>query len=467
MDEFLREINISVFHEWILMQQDDRYEIRDEGKVIVLENEAASAKTYFRPESIIELELTNRKNLKCEFYLHFRLQNLKHGTQLFKEMMQAFLNVSEDKNTRVLLSCTSGLTTNFFAQMLNEGARSTGLPLEFEACSYNLLADKGVEYDLIMLAPQIGWMEPRVQSIFNRTPVVTIPSKLFAAYDVMGTFAFVKEALEDQDDVPANIERQPLDMKVPVAYDGKVLVIACFTSAHHVHTDYRLYSREHILMNGERVKPDIRPSDLEDIIVMVMKDHPDLSVCSLAFAQGVEEALDVRRVMTGLSRKYNLHYVWNSVAGAAVTGIFAVQDTYDSLAFYTLPRGAQEGRIGSVVKGHLLTGKNSQAGRTGRLPLALSMSPDKLSRTFEGSLELVTKTLAALIAVNAPDMVAYENANVPDAQEVRQALLDYIPEDDLPVIVRIDTPKEYVLIGQNILAVKAVEEQRPDIARRH
>ena len=53
-----------------------------------------------------------------KFFLHFELVDLDHAKELFEEMAQVLQEQGLFDTTRVLLCCTSGLTTTMFANRL-------------------------------------------------------------------------------------------------------------------------------------------------------------------------------------------------------------------------------------------------------------------------------------------------------------------------------------------------------------
>ena len=48
------------------------------------------------------------------------MKTMKHAVELFYEMIESIIQLSNKPITKVLLSCTGGLTTGFFAQRINE-----------------------------------------------------------------------------------------------------------------------------------------------------------------------------------------------------------------------------------------------------------------------------------------------------------------------------------------------------------
>ena len=71
------------------------------------------------------------------------MKTMKHATELFNEMMNNILQLVEKPKIKILLSCSGGLTTSYFASKLNEAAQLldyhyavsyTHLPIVGSAC---------------------------------------------------------------------------------------------------------------------------------------------------------------------------------------------------------------------------------------------------------------------------------------------------------------------------------------------
>lgn len=72
-----------------------------------------------------------------KFYLYFELKDIKHAEELFEEMLETFETLKNHEKIKILLCCTSGLTTNFFKEKLNEAAEILSLDYEFYAVSFS------------------------------------------------------------------------------------------------------------------------------------------------------------------------------------------------------------------------------------------------------------------------------------------------------------------------------------------
>ena len=146
---------------------------------------------------IVEMSVTNLSDGENKFYLHFELRDLAYAEELFAEMLQTITDLKNNQNLKILLSCTGGLTTGFFADKLNETAKILNLNYEFSAVPFNRLYNVGFDYSVILLAPQIAFQLKNTQEILHDKLVLKIPPKIFASYDSGEMLKFIEENLNN------------------------------------------------------------------------------------------------------------------------------------------------------------------------------------------------------------------------------------------------------------------------------
>lgn len=465
MDDFLRDIHTLIFKQWILCQsiKGCKMSLKTSGdeEEIYLETERSFGKAAFHKNNVIELVLENRQTGSVDFYLHFQMQTLKHAAGLFHELVNTMIHAQERKKLRILLSCTSGLTTSFFAESLNDAARTIMLDYEFSAVSFNELADQGNDYDVILLAPQIAYQQAYIQSVLHRVPVEAIAPHVFAQYDCGAIFKQIELALKK--DIP---EVPLLQLKVNINYPEKILSIGVLKSRIHAHIVYRVYQQEEILTNGEMIKPNIDIHDYNDIVNLCLLEHPDLKIVGIAMPGIIQgghltmlgEGFDHCDVVGYLRNKHpNISFSLDNDVNAIVSGIYAVNTGYDTMSFYFLPKGNKIGGVGNIFKGQIVKGRQNIAGEVQYLPLNYSKSTEELAKTIEGSTEIVAKTLVSIISILGPDLIAYYCSNVPSIDDLKEEMSRYIPDEYIPVIKKIDNMQEYILFGEMIMCIMRVE----------
>lgn len=468
MDEFLKEIYVAVFKKWLTFQKSEEYIISEETspeEAIVLTSDVTIGKIVFHDQCVMELSVTNKKTDQIEYYLHFRMQTLKHAVCLFREMVSTMSTFNEQKTVKVLLSCTSGLTTGFFADQLNTAAKAMHKDYSFEAVAYNELANVGTDYNIILLAPQISYQEARVRSIFDRTPVTTIPSIAFAKYDCDAVFKLIEKTLFEDESKKESVNL-PGVLRLSINHPDQILAIGIIKTAHHVHLHYRVYEKQNILTYGDIIKHAIALVDFNDIINMALMKCPHIKHVAIA-APGIMarghmtllghgfDHVDVVGYLKGLHP--SLTFSLDNDVNAIVSGLYALQDNVDSLSFMFLPRGSYVGGVGSIYKGQLIKGLKNVAGEVQYMPIAYSDDPEKLGKSEEGSKEILAKTLAGVISVLGPEEIAYYCSNVPCEDELYHAIKNYVPEEYIPPIKKIENLKEYILFGEMIQIIMRLE----------
>lgn len=464
MDEFLRDIHTSIFFKWVLARRHPLYTVKIDpldATCICIDSAYAHSEVTFNAQNIIEMSVSNTVNDRVEFYLHFQMNTLKHAIELYEEMVDTILKISTSPKFKVLLSCTSGATTGFFSRKLNEVAEMLGLDYIFNAVPYSRLFELGHQYDIILLAPQIAYLKNKIQQAFKYTRVLTISSKVFAKYDC----GRVLKMLEDvsTDDVNNTNSEIPLKMRLGYTMHKKTLVISVIRDEGKVYIDYRLYDRNHtILLDQGIIKTKISILDISDILDTVLIAYPDIEMVGLSMPGIVNEGrlylvqhgFDNFDVISHLSMKYPQKFVLCNDVNCIVTGYYASQTKYQNISFIFQPKAGYAAGIGSIIHGQLVRGYQNVAGEVQYLPMDLPSTKQEMSKTFDGSLELMAKTLVSLISLLGPELIVVSCLLISDIEKLKEEMKKYIPSQYIPEIIFIDSLKEYNLLGQLILCIQ-------------
>ena len=187
MEDFLKDVYTSIYKKWILFQQIDNCQImlssKDQNKII-LETKYGVANVIFYKFNIIELNVISKIDQESCFFLHFQMNNINHAINLFYEMVECLKTLIKKPKIKILLCCSGGLTTTYFAYKIDEAIQLFALDYEIAATGYNELFKKGEQYDVILLAPQVSFMYAKVKKIFKDKYLLNIPAQVFAKYDV-------------------------------------------------------------------------------------------------------------------------------------------------------------------------------------------------------------------------------------------------------------------------------------------
>lgn len=158
------------------------------GQIIVWNN--------YLVEEIITDQATNKK----VFYLHYKMEDYKQITNLIKSFkLRMFLFCQKDaviktdnQERRILLCCTSALTTTLFAKMLQEFSDNNNLPYHFLATSIYDSETLSKDFDLILMAPQVQhYTKEMVKKYHQRFLIMNTLD--FAQYDCNNIISQIQE----------------------------------------------------------------------------------------------------------------------------------------------------------------------------------------------------------------------------------------------------------------------------------
>lgn len=205
MDEFYQEINAIFYLKWVIIQGEKynlQIEFEDEKQnTVIIKNDYVEGKIIYYGNGIFEEELTNRQTNEKIFYLHFQLTHFNHAIELFKEMVNCAIKANNKPQIRVLLCCSGGLTTTLFASKMSELAMLENLPYQISATGYTRLYEIASEYDVIILAPQVGYLLPQVKHRLDNKIIFTIPTRIFATSDFSGALKLIHVLFESMDNM--------------------------------------------------------------------------------------------------------------------------------------------------------------------------------------------------------------------------------------------------------------------------
>ena len=467
MDEFLRDIHTMIFKEWILMQDQANYKIRldsHNANIIVIETNYSYSEVTFNTMNIIELSVTNTFTNEIEFYLHFQMKTMKHAIELFHEMLESIHKLIHRPITKILLSCSGGMTTSFFAEKMNEAAKLLYLNFEVSAIGYNQLYNVGGDYDVIMLAPQISYMHAKVQEILKDQVVIKIPPQVFAKYDVGKTLGIIRDAMDQRK--ASQIEpTAPISLFKAVHNDVKILTLSLFRNSNRVHIAYRVSGEQNdILLDNEIIKSNVVIQDIFDVLDTVFLKYKDLNVIGISTPGIINDGFVSSSNVNGfgdidlyniLTQRYQQSFIITNDVNTAAVGYYASQDRYSSITFLFQPTSFYAG-AGTIINGQLIKGRLHLAGEVQYLPLNLSNDKLILNKTPEGAIELVAKTILSIISVISPDAIILSCVLIPQVHELKKELERYVPAQYVPDIIKVEDIQEYILLGLMILCARSL-----------
>lgn len=463
MDEFLSDIYMDVFREYVKMQNKG-YDMIEKKDRIIMETDQFDSYISFNENNIIELYVNNKIKDEMEFYLHFQMKNLKHAVDLFNEMKDAIDHIIETPQIRVLLCCSGGLTTSYFANKLNEAIELLGLDIQVSATGYHKVFQEAQDYDVILLAPQVGYQLAECESLLKDKSVRVIPGKIFAKYDVQGAIDLIMEAFNEK----KTIEKEKVEAKRSLYIGDMVMVISIYKN-NHINIDYCVYQGLEALDDQHLIKNSINDGDLYSIIDLVLLEFPDIKKIAISLPGIIDDGRVSSSFVIGefnlkqvLEKKYNRQIILNNDVNSAALGYYVTQNQYDSFIFLFQPVGVHAG-LGSVINGKLLYGKYHMAGEVKFLPLELSQSHEELCITPVGAVELVYKLLLSVISIISPEHIVLYCNLIEDKSLIETMLKERIKPELNYYDVDIDqiyNLQEYIYFG--LLQLCIDEESKSD-----
>lgn len=461
MDEFLSEIYIEVFKQWILMQKSKDLDISlsNDQKNIVIKNKYSKSQINFYNMNIVEFSVENLMKKEIEFYLHFQIKNIKHAIGLFNEMLEMINQLTNKPALKVLLSCTGGLTTGYFADRINQITKLLNIDIEVAAVSYNNLYKASDDYDMIMLAPQISYMNAKVCEILKNKIVVNIPSAIFAKYDVKKILSFIEEQ-RNYKKILSKGKHTPLNARNMKPSGVKTLCLALIRNSNRVHIVYRTYDENNgILESNEIIKPVVSIQDYYDVIDSMLAKYPDIKVIGLSTPGIIRGDRIISMSIVGLQEisikhdftlKYSQKFIFSNDANTIALGYYSSTENCSSLSFVFQPVSSYSG-AGHIVNDRLIIGHHHVAGEIQYLPLSYSKDVLELHQTPEGAIEAMAKTVASIISFVDPQIIVIYCFLITDIEELKKEVAKYIPKDYIPEIVSIEYLQEYILLGTLLL----------------
>lgn len=460
---------IQQFRQWVLTQTSPKYKLfvsDKDDQVIVIETSYCRGEVTFFPMDIVQLSVLNLVSDCHEFYLHFQMHTLEHAMKLFGEMLESVQELAVKPPVRVLLCCTSGLTTGFFAEKLNSSAKLLNLNYEFSAVSYGKLYNTATQYEVILLAPQISYIYETAEKILSGHKIFRIPPKMFATYDVQAVFARLESMFLTASSCSRMGAPRQLPLKQQIRPHGKILSIALVTQENHYLFTSRIYDEANKIIYDEvTIKPRISLEDIYDLCDTAFARYPAVQITGVSMPGVIDEGRltlpnegfrnsDVVDCLTG---KYSRKFVLSNDANSIAVGYYTSQDQYRSLSLVFHPGVGVFAGVGSIYNGQLIEGYKHVAGEVKYLPLEEEGDSHPLWMTPEGALACVAKSMVSIISILGPDVFLLYCRLIVRTDELIKQIEKYIPGEYIPEIICLDDVKDYMLLGQMVLCSEELE----------
>ena len=173
-----------------------------EKRVIFLDGEFYHAEIRFYLGRVAEFTVKDRKSDEILYYLHFEMTDFDtiyyhissfiHFLQGYRPGRRLPVEKVEKKDKQqiepltILISCTSGMTSSYFAWLMQKTASKISDRIQVEAADYMRLDGIHEKYDYILLAPQITYKLEEFRRKFGGNRVMAINVTDFASRNVDG-----------------------------------------------------------------------------------------------------------------------------------------------------------------------------------------------------------------------------------------------------------------------------------------
>ena len=166
MDQYYQNLYTTIAYNWIGSL--DHAKKGRSSKSICFCKKNYHGKISFFEHSVIELMVEDINTKETIFYLHFEIRNLRmliENMRTFFKCLNQFDKQQEKQsivfnmNTQIniLLTCTTGLTTSYYAYLLEDYFQKNHLDITIDAVGYQELERIQNRYDYIFVAPQISY----------------------------------------------------------------------------------------------------------------------------------------------------------------------------------------------------------------------------------------------------------------------------------------------------------------------
>ena len=166
MDQYYQNLYTMIAYNWIGSL--DHAKKGKSSKSICFCKKNYHGKISFFEHNVIELMVEDIYTKETIFYLHFEIKNLRMLIENIRTFFKC-LNQSDKQSEKqsivfnmntqinILLTCTTGLTTSYYAYLLEDYFQKNHLDITIDAVGYQELERIQNRYDYIFVAPQISY----------------------------------------------------------------------------------------------------------------------------------------------------------------------------------------------------------------------------------------------------------------------------------------------------------------------
>lgn len=445
---------------WIRQHHDDSIQFEKiRADHYELGNGAGSATIRFYDNDLVEISIARKKDNEIQYYLHFQIKDKEHAQQMYLEMIEALKAMEDEQVVKILLCCSSGFTTSYFAQRLNEAAKQLSLDYEFDATSYFDLYSRAEGYDMILIAPQIGYMLKKFKKALPKKRVCQIPTSLFASYNTGATFSFIQEQLKEHRQQSQEKNSLFSDCRTDCPnHQETVLAIAELYDGNSIQVYIHIYKKGEVLFDDVVIKPNFQKIVLFDLIQYALGQVEGVDLIVLAVPGIIKEGTIIDFPQRGLKNypmkkrieeRFHIKTTLINNTNAIALGFAYQHPEHEIVTYHSQPYGRAMGGQGTVVHQNLINGISGISGEIKFFLPRMQFSNElaRLAKTDFGTQEIVTNALLPTISLIGPDIIVLRAPLINDLEELKKRIATFIPCDAMPEIVMIEDIKPFLFRG--------------------
>ncbi len=456
MDLFLNDVNVLMFKEWILNQKSSQYNLHidsSNNNKIKIETQYCLGEIVFHPQNIIELSIINSNTSEPIFYLHFQMTSMKHAIDLFNEMIETLINLNDHTNKKILICCSSGLTSSYFASKINQAIEILSYDYTVQACSYTKLFEYAPSFDIILLAPQISYLQKEALSKINDKLILNIPSPIFAKYNVGELFRFVQDEYIKYNEKNIITNKEYLKDHILLYQHSPLLCISIYQSKDKICVLKTLIKHKDKLINELDLRTQFSLSDLINIIDSCLLQYHDIEKIHISLPGYIK---DNKIVNSSLSQLENLNIInylntqypkieifVENVIHCKSIGYHHVH-SYKSIVY--VHQYDNDLKCSIILDGKLIKGDSFIAGDLNYLPIKHNDFHHNNHFKFHDT--HLIKSIVSLICILSPEIIIFNEELPYSINIIQEELAHYLPQEYIPKLKKSKHDIEYLLLGQ-------------------
>ena len=192
-----------VFQNWLIKNNLDKNIeplVYDDRKIYSIIYEDFLGELVVWHNLIVEEIITNQKTRQQMYYLHYEISDKTETNELVENFKWRIFNINrqdfiikkDDQLRKILLCCSSGLTSSLFVMKLNDFCKEHNVNYHFKAASIFDKEALNKVYDLLLMAPQVQHYTKGLANIFHQR-ILNIDPNDYGQYNCNNIIAKIQE----------------------------------------------------------------------------------------------------------------------------------------------------------------------------------------------------------------------------------------------------------------------------------